>query len=284
VLEPETTDGLKRWRVAKDGKRRSRYPEHGAGVVDGRTTAPAEDARHILQLAAVIGRSFSWRVLEAVCGAPQELKRQLSTLQQRDLIYELAGVPELEYSFRHALTQEAAYNSILLKHRRQFHGWVGEAMERLYSDHLEEQAAVLAHHFAEAADRERALRYFTLAGDAAARLHAHVEAGDHYARALEIAARNGAPNDTLVYLYSRRGRTLEMRGRYQDALANYRELEALARERNDLRLELAALIPQATVHSTFTVEFDPHQGRALSDRALALSRRLGDPRAEAKSY
>jgi tetratricopeptide (TPR) repeat protein len=85
-------------------------------------------------------------------------------------------------------------------------------------------------------------------------------------------------------LYTHRGRTLELCGQYDDALAGYQELETLARERDDHALELAALIPQATVRSTHTVKFDPDKGRALSERALALARELNDHRAEAKVF
>jgi predicted ATPase len=95
-----------------------------------------------------------------------ELNRQLLTLQRAELIREAARIPELEYIFRHSLTQEAAYSTILLRQRREFHRQVGEAIENLFPDRLDEFAPMLAHHFGEAND-SRAVRYESLAGDAA---------------------------------------------------------------------------------------------------------------------
>ena len=241
-----------------------------------------EEVRRTLQLASVIGRSFYHKVLNLVSDTALALDRHLSTLQRVDLIREAARVPELEYIFRHELTREAAYNSILHRRRRAFHRNVGEAIETLFSDRLEDEAHRLAHHFDEGRDKERALKYYTMAGDRAARLYANTEAITNYDRALDIAEDAGASNFQLIHLYTSLGRSLEVSGRFDDALARYQELETLARRRGDHSLELAALIPQATVRSTFTGAFDPEQGTALSIRTIALARKLSDHQAEAK--
>jgi class 3 adenylate cyclase/tetratricopeptide (TPR) repeat protein len=283
ILRRERIDGTACWQVAADIKiEELAIPDSVQALVMARIDRLPEDIRHTLQLAAVVGRSFNHRVLAAVSPAGEELGRQLETLQRTDLI--TAQGPEAQFSFRHALMRDAAYHSILLRHRRQFHRRVGEAMERLYGDRLEEHAGALAYHFAQAHDDERALRYYIQAGDAAAQLFASTEAVDHYTRAQEAAGRTNAPGDVLHHLYQRRGRMLEMEGHYDEALDNYRYLEALACKRGDRKLELAALIPQATVYSTFTVKFDPQQGRALSQQALALAQALDDPRAQARIY
>ena len=242
-----------------------------------------EDARRTLQLASVIGRSFYYRVLERVSDSDIALDKQLSTLQRVGLIRETARLPDLEYAFRHELTREAAYNSILRRRRREFHKNVGEAIESLFPDRLEEQANRLAYHFYEGRDNQRSLKYYTMAGDSAARLYANTEAASHYTRAVELARGDAAPNEQLIYLYKTLGRTLELCGRYDEALATYHELESIAQERGDVSLELAALLPSATVHSTFTASFDPEQGRALSNRTLALAQGLKDHSAEAKA-
>ena len=242
-----------------------------------------EEARRTLQLASVIGRSFYYKVLKLVSDTAIALDQQLRTLQRVELIHEGARVPELEYMFRHELTRDAAYNSILHRRRREFHRNVGEAIETLFPDQLEEEAHRLAHHFDQARDNERALKYYTTAGDAAARLYANTEAITHYSRGIELARRGAISNVHLIYLYTNRGRRLELTGQYDEAIANYQEMETLGRERYDRSLELAALIPQATVHSTFTARFDPQRGEALSKRTLSLARELGDRRAEAKA-
>ena len=95
----------------------------------------------------MIGRSFHYGVLKLISGSSIDLDKQLSTLQRVELIRESSRVPELGYIFQHDLTREAAYNSILLRERREFHKRVGEAVEEMFNDRLEEQSHLLAHHF-----------------------------------------------------------------------------------------------------------------------------------------
>jgi tetratricopeptide (TPR) repeat protein len=243
-----------------------------------------EEVRGTLELASVIGRTFYYRVLEYLAEAEAELNQHLSALQRVDLIHESARLPELEYMFRHELTRDAAYKSMLRKRRRQFHREVGEALETLFPERLGELAPRLGHHFEVAGDAERAQTYYTQAGEEAARLYANEEANAHFSRALEMAMRRDAPAGQIVHLHTRRGRTMELGGQYDDALAGYDELEKLAHERDSRQMELAALTAKGTIHSTYTDSYDPELGDALSRRALALAQELGDPRAEAKSY
>ncbi|MBI1800440.1 MAG: AAA family ATPase, partial [Chloroflexi bacterium] len=265
-----------------------------------------EEARHTLQMAAVIGRSFAYRVLAAIAGgaadselhAAKALDKPIATLLRADLIREASRLPELEYSFRQALAQEAVYNTVLLARRREFHRRAGEAIESLFPHRRQELAAVLAYHFAEARADDKALAYYTLAGDVAFRLYANTEAITHYSHALECARRgraNDADSAQWVHLYTRRGRALELNAKYDEALANYAEMEALAsklhaakaRERgpstgSGRALELAALIGRVPIYATFTPAHDPPKGRALAEQALALARELDDRAAEAK--
>ncbi|MBI3362184.1 MAG: hypothetical protein HY023_13860 [Chloroflexi bacterium] len=206
----------------------------------------------------------------------------LRRLESSGLIRLAQAQPELEYLFRHALVQEAAYHSLVKQDRKYLHLAVGEAIERTHPDRLEELAPLLGHHFYEAGDDARALEYFTLAGDAAARVYANVEAVMHYARALEVARRLPVDNRQLMRLYTRRGRALELNGDYDLALVNYREMEATALECGDRALELAALMARATRRSGPMVARDPARGQALSEKALGLARELGDRAAEAK--
>jgi predicted ATPase/class 3 adenylate cyclase len=258
-------------------------PDSVQALLTARIDRLEDDVRRTLQLASVIGRAFAYRVLERVAETPQALDSYLKTLQRADLIHVAAHTSEPVYEFRHELTRDAAYASILRRHRRTYHRQAGEAIEALFGERLEEQADRLAYHFDEAGDDERALKYTTLAGDVAARLYAAAEAIAHYTRAVGIATRRVASGEQLTYLYMSRGRMFEVSGRHKEAAASYRELERLARERGDRSLELAALIPWATIHSTYTAEFDPEQGQALSERALALARDVQDHRAEAKA-
>ena len=109
----------------------------------------------------------------------------------------MRGTPEQEYIFRYGLMQEVTYQSILIKQRRVLHRQIGETLEALYADRLEEHAALLAQHF-DAGGDPRAAHYYQVSGDVAARLHANTEALAHYTRALELT-----PDDRGALLEAR---------------------------------------------------------------------------------
>jgi class 3 adenylate cyclase/tetratricopeptide (TPR) repeat protein len=257
-------------------------PENLLALLTARIDRLEEDARRTLQLSSVIGRSFYHRVLKQISDTAITLDRELGTLQRAELILEAGRMPELEYVFPHDLTREAAYNSILLRARRKFHKQVGDAVEELFADRLEEQAHRLAHHFYEAQDYQRALDYSMMAGDSASRLYAHQEADFHYSRAIELVTGGSGTRQQRIYAYICRGRALELMGEFDQALANYHQLQSYAQEQNDPGLELAALMPQATVYSTATVKFDVDKGRELSNQGLHLAQELNDYAAESK--
>ena len=112
------------------------------------------------------------------------LTSELVQLEEAQLIRRVLE-PELTYLFRHALTQEAAYRSLLQRTRREVHQKVAEAYEQLYQDRLDEFASLLAHHYVSAGDHAKTLEFATRAGDRAARLYALAEARFNYALALQ---------------------------------------------------------------------------------------------------
>jgi class 3 adenylate cyclase/tetratricopeptide (TPR) repeat protein len=247
-----------------------------------RLDALDEGAKHTLQLASVIGRSFSEPVLRSV-SADEDLPTSLRTLERLGLIGETARTPEREYAFRHSLTQDATYGTILLRRRRELHRRVGEVFEELYANRIEEFAPLLAQHFSEAGDDERTLRYATVATDAASRLYAHAEAVTHSTTAIEAAIRLGRTDDALGHLYPMRGRALELSGRFEDAVGTYEEMEALARTSGARAAALAADMALTTLYATPTPVFDAEAGRELTERTIALARELGDRSAESKA-
>lgn len=212
-----------------------------------------------------------------------EIERQLAKLDSQGLIRQVQLDPEIEYLFRHVLTQEAAYGSLLKQDRRRLHLAVGEVLERDYAHHLDDLAPILARHFDEADDIERAERYFVRAAEAAARRNANVEAIMLYGRALALAHKRNAPGETLTAFHLRCGRLHEISGGYLDALRLYLELEMHAEEHGDRSMLLAALMAHATVHAAPTTLNDPMRGADLAGRALDLARALGDRPAEAKA-
>ncbi len=169
-------------------------PENLQALLTARIDRLEDDTRRTLQLSSVIGRSFHHGVLKLISDSSIALDKQLSTLQRVELIREASRVPELEYIFQHDLTREAAYNSILLRERREFHRRVGEAVEEMFNDRLEEQSHLMAHHFYEAGDTQRALKYSIIAGERALSTYAHEEALAHFRQGLD--AKGAQPLDS----------------------------------------------------------------------------------------
>jgi tetratricopeptide (TPR) repeat protein len=211
------------------------------------------------------------------------LTDQLTQLESVQLVRRLSD-SELAYMFRNALAQEATYSSVLLRHRRELHLQVARAIEMLYGDRLEELAPLLAHHFAVAgADPSATVRYARVAGDTASHRYANTEAIQYYGLALTAAQTlPDVESETLRHLYTSRGRAYELSGGYDQALADYAEMSALADRRGDRRLKLAALMAIATIRSTPNPAFDAIEAQTLCDRALTLAQDLGDQVAEAK--
>jgi predicted ATPase/DNA-binding SARP family transcriptional activator/class 3 adenylate cyclase len=171
-------------------------PDTLHGVLSARIDRLPIPAKRVLQRAAVIGRAFSLRVLEAIAPPPltpapegegnQTLESQLVVLQRAQLIRERARLPEREYIFKHVLTQEAAYSGLLKRERRAVHRQVAETLERLYPERVEDQLGLLAHHWEQAGDAERAIPYLRQAGEQAAARYANAEAVAYFSRALDL--------------------------------------------------------------------------------------------------
>jgi class 3 adenylate cyclase/tetratricopeptide (TPR) repeat protein len=271
-----------RWRATGGGEDLD-IPGNLQALLVARMDRLNEEARRTLQIASIVGRSFYYRVLRRLIDVTvDELDRQLLTLLHSQLIREAAREPEREYMFRHALTQEAAYSTLLLRQRRDFHLAVGEAMEALYPDRRQEMAGTLADHYFNGRDFEKALQYATLAGDEAFRLHAAREALSHYEHAIQCAAQAEASDEVLVHLYTRRGRAFELDSQFDRALENYQLMGRLADQGGSDRLKLASLAAQCVLHATQTPLYDPSKARVHAEQALDLARQIGDRAVEAK--
>ena len=120
-----------------------------------------------MQVASVIGREFAFRILQSITGMKEDLKTALLNLQGLEFIYEKQLFPELEYIFKHALTQEVAYNSLLVKRRKEIHEKIGDVIGELYSERLEEYFEVLAYHYERSGNKEKAIKYLDLANQKA---------------------------------------------------------------------------------------------------------------------
>ena len=143
----------------------------------------------------------------------------LYTLESAGLVGIAQLEPDLEYLFRHALVREAAYTSILSVDQKKLHMAVGEAIELLYPDRLDDYAAILSLHFGEAGDKQKSLLYCTLAGEAALASFANQEAENHFRCALGLATDQPERADLLYRL----GEALYSQSRYTETLQTWRE-------------------------------------------------------------
>ncbi|MBI3797001.1 MAG: AAA family ATPase, partial [Deltaproteobacteria bacterium] len=155
------------------------------GVLAARIDRLAPDEKALLQQLAVIGREFPLSLIRLVLPQPEEeLYRLLSSLQRKEFLYEQPAFPESEYIFKHALTQEVAYGTVLQERRKVLHEQTARAIEALNLATLDDHYSALAHHYSRSGNTEKAVEYLSLAGQQAARQSAHAEAVHHVTAAL----------------------------------------------------------------------------------------------------
>jgi len=164
-----------------------RIPPTVQAILASRIDRLAAVEKELLQTLAVLGREFpSGLIRRMTSKADDELERMLSELQVGEFIYEQPAMGDIEYTFKHALTQEVAYNSLLTERRRLLHERAGHAIEALYADHLEDRLAELANHYNRSANAPKALEYLVRAGHRAAQQAAYSEATADVTGALEM--------------------------------------------------------------------------------------------------
>jgi class 3 adenylate cyclase/predicted ATPase len=145
------------------------------------------DAREVAQIASVIGQEFSWSLLRAVTAlGDEELNAALKKLADAQLLLEQGVAPEARYRFRHALIQDAAYQSLLRSRRHQYHRRISQVLEEQFSEEAQAQPQLLAHHYTEAEMLPQAIAHWHEAGQRAVQRSANVEAVNHFKRALEL--------------------------------------------------------------------------------------------------
>ena len=142
-------------------------PDTIQGIIAARMDRLEDDLKRTMQVASVIGRDFAFRILENITEMREELKSYLLNLQGLEFIYEKTLFPELEYVFKHALTQEVAYHSLLQKRRKEIHEKIGEATEQIYAKRLEEFYEMLAYHYTKSENLDKAYQYLKLSGNKA---------------------------------------------------------------------------------------------------------------------
>jgi len=163
------------------------------------------ESKFVAQIGAVIGREFSFELLAAVLPSkPKELEAALALLEAADLISARGGPPQVTYTFKHALVQEAAYSTLLISRRQTLHKRIAEALQNKFAQIAEVQPELVAHHFTEAALTAQAIQWWERAALRAAARYANVEAVNQFNRALALLTQ-------LADDATRRAREFELR-------------------------------------------------------------------------
>lgn len=192
-----------RWEMTPDADLSTfQVPRTLEGLIMTRVDSLPESTRHTAQCASVIGRDFADAILLRVSETnPVRQENDLQELMDHELVLETLVAPERQFAFRHILTQQTIYNSVLMRRREQLHHKIAVAIEELYPARLDEQTERLAFHYGESKDAVKALPYMVRAAERAASRFANEEALSYYRAALDLAGRaNTSPGMRLRVL------------------------------------------------------------------------------------
>ena len=268
TLDPETGTYRARADLAQ-----IEVPDTVSRVIMSRIDRLDEPSRDVLKVASVIGKEFEYWLLSEIYPyrrVNSELRQRLDQLTQREILD--GPRPELIYLFRHILTREVAYESLLYADRRELHRRIGESIEKQRAGHLEEYYEVLAHHYALAEDWEKALGYHLRAGEKAQAIYANEAAIHHFRKALEVAERVPESEDRQQVAHERLGEVLATVGEYDEALThNYWALAlvmVVSTSAEEMACRLADLCRKtASIHekrSNYTTAFNWLRGGLIA--------------------
>jgi predicted ATPase len=238
-------------------------------VIMARIDSLPDGAKSVLQTGSAIGREFSCELIKRVTGTQTpEITPHLSVLRDSELLYERGIFPQATYIFRHSLTQEVAYDSLLQKKKQKIHERIGQAIEELYTERLEEFYEILAYHYAKSENHEKAYQYLKLSGEKAKQSNSHWEAFRFCKAAVD--ALNVLPENE-----QRKNRDIEVRlsmlpsmgrlGFPEDSLAILQEGERLCRELGD---EMSLARFASAIGLTYGLEGNTVQARKYNETAF----------------
>ena len=254
-----------------------KVPSTVHAVLAARIDRLPPDEKRLLQCASVIGSEVPFSLLSAIAELPEEtLREYLTTLETAELLYETELFPDLVYRFKHVLTQDVTYASVLHERRRNLHGRIVEAFERLFPERLQEQVEWLAHHAVHGEAWERAVRYCRQAGTKAAARSANQEAVECFRRALNFLDHFPETRATLELAIDLR---LEMRpvllqlGRLEEILEISREAESIAQRLGDEQRLARVYVYLINYHH---LKGEPLPAMKYGEKCLAMTVRTGD--------
>jgi serine/threonine protein kinase/tetratricopeptide (TPR) repeat protein len=209
-------------------------PETINDILMARIDLLDENTRNLLKLASVIGRSFFYSIINEVAKSVDDIDNRLRFLEEIQLIRERKRLEELEYLFKHALVQEATYESILVKNRRDLHLKVADTIEKVFKERLHEFYGMLAFHYNKGENLDKAEEYLIQAGKEALKSSASNEALHYYKQALSLYLKKHVDNtspDKIAMLEKNIATALYNRGRYVEAAKYFTDVLAYYGER-----------------------------------------------------
>ena len=238
------------------------------------------EAKQLLQCASVIGKDFPFALLHGVAEISEEnLRRELAHLQAAEFIYETRLFPDLEYTFKHALTHEVAYGSLLQDRRRALHARIVEAIEEIYFDRIAEHVERLAHHAVRGELWDKAVEYLYQAGKKATSRSATQEAIAYFEQALDVIKHLPDGKQTIEKAINIRvdlGPTLiSMKGfGATEVEQNYTRARVLCEQLGETPQIFPVLWGLARMHD---VRGELRVGRELGGQLLTVAQRAQDP-------
>jgi len=264
-----------RYHLAK-GVRDVTIPSTIQDVIMARVDSLPEGAKEVLQTASAIEREFSYALVKRVMAIPeQDLLTHLSVLKDSELLYERGVYPQSTYIFKHALTQEVAYGSLVKKSRRDIHSRIAREMEELYADRMEEHFEMLSHHFEQSGNAAKAVDYLMLAGEKSNKHNAVQAAGEFFQRALRLAENEGIELGAETEIRIHRGRATAgfNIGDIDTAAEGYRKVIEISRKQGMLDRERNGLLGLTSLMFMWPVRAEAEQ---TLEEAISWAKEKGD--------
>jgi class 3 adenylate cyclase/tetratricopeptide (TPR) repeat protein len=253
-----------------------RVPPTVQAILAARIDRLAASEKRLLQIAAVIGKDVPDALLRSIADLDEdELQCALAALQVAEFMYEASLFPELEYTFKHALTHEVTYGTLLAERRKSLHTRVVDAIETRHADRLEEQVELLAHHALRGEVWEKALLYARRAGERASARSVSRAAIAYFEQALAVLARlpeSRALRELSIDLRIQLRQALSGTGRDEEALEYRREAEPIALAIGDRRRQARI---GAQVSFCLYMAGDYSGAAEASQSALAVAEAIG---------
>jgi len=235
------------WKLTKPISELS-IPSTIQGVISARVDRLENKVKRILQEASVIGRAFLYELLKRITEFKEEVDTHITSLERLDLVRARSLYPNLEYIFKHALTQEVVYGGLLKKERREIHRSIGAVIEEVFRDRLSEFYEALAYHFSQGGSLHKAVYYLMKSGEKGLNKYALEEAHKSFREAYRLlsakADRSKAEDDLLIDVLLKWSIAFYYRGDFAELtglLTSHKDLVESAGDRTRLGMYCASL-------------------------------------------